>query len=99
MSILREIAAAKRERVRALKRLHSLSSLRDEPLYRLVVRAAFGQRRKMLRNALAALAGERMGRGGLEAVLAAAGVDPTARAETLDLAAFARITDALAAAP
>lgn len=34
MSILREIAAAKRERVRALKRLHPLSSLRAEPLYR-----------------------------------------------------------------
>jgi 16S rRNA (adenine1518-N6/adenine1519-N6)-dimethyltransferase len=75
------------------------TAVRDERLYRLVVRAAFGQRRKMLRNALAALAGERMGRGGLEAVLAAAGVDPTARAETLDLAAFARIADALAAAP
>jgi 16S rRNA (adenine1518-N6/adenine1519-N6)-dimethyltransferase len=71
--------------------------VRDERLYRLVVRAAFGQRRKMLRNALATLAEARPDGGRLETVLAAAGVDPTARAETLDLVAFARIADALAA--
>jgi len=71
--------------------------IRDEALYRLVVRAAFGQRRKMLRNALAALAAERGVTAPLETVLSGAGVAPTARAETLDLAAFARVADALAA--
>ena len=64
----------------------------DVALFRDVVRAAFGQRRKMLRNALAALAARR----GLaaEAVCARAAIAPTARAETLDLAAFARLAGA-----
>ena len=67
----------------------------DEVLFRAVVRAAFGQRRKMLRNALASLAA----RHGTTAdiLLARAGVDSAARAETLDLAAFARLAHALAA--
>ena len=57
-----------------------------------VVDAAFAQRRKMLRTALAGLAGS--GRAAI-AALEAAGVDPTARGETLDIAAFARIADGL----
>jgi 16S rRNA (adenine1518-N6/adenine1519-N6)-dimethyltransferase len=61
--------------------------------FRAVVRAAFGQRRKMLRNALAALASARGMRA--EAALASAGIAPTARAETLDLAAFGRLAQAL----
>ncbi len=66
----------------------------DVELFRDVVRAAFGQRRKMLRNALAALAARR----GLaaEAVFARAAIAPTARAETLDLGAFARLARAFA---
>lgn len=61
----------------------------DVGVFRDVVRAAFGQRRKMMRNALAALAARR----GVEAdaVLARAGIPPTVRAETLDLDAFARL--------
>jgi len=66
----------------------------DVALYRDVVRAAFGQRRKMLRNALAALAAQQ-GRVA-EAALERAGIAPTARAETLDLAAFARLARAFA---
>jgi len=57
------------------------------------VRAAFGQRRKMLRNALATLAACRGV--DLEDACARAGVAPSARAETLDLAAFARLARAL----
>ena len=66
----------------------------DPELFREVVRAAFGQRRKMLRNALAALAARR----GVTATgaLERAGVAPGARAETLDLAAFARLARAFA---
>lgn len=56
-----------------------------------VIDAAFGQRRKMLRSALAAWAGSAAA---AERVLAAAGVDPRARGETLDVAAFARIATA-----
>ena len=66
----------------------------DPELFREVVRSAFGQRRKMLRNALAALAARR----GVTATgaLERAGVAPGARAETLDLAAFARLARAFA---
>jgi 16S rRNA (adenine1518-N6/adenine1519-N6)-dimethyltransferase len=53
-----------------------------------VIDAAFAQRRKMLRAALAGWAGssERA-----VAALEAAGVDPTVRGESLDVADFARI--------
>ena len=62
-----------------------------------VVDAAFSQRRKTLRSALAGIAG---GPVRAEAALVAAGVDPSLRGEALDIAAFARIADALdAAAP
>jgi 16S rRNA (adenine1518-N6/adenine1519-N6)-dimethyltransferase len=64
----------------------------DVALFRAVVRAAFGQRRKMLRNALAALATERAV--DLAAAFVGADIAPTARAETLDLAAFARLARA-----
>jgi 16S rRNA (adenine1518-N6/adenine1519-N6)-dimethyltransferase len=53
-----------------------------------VIDAAFAQRRKTLRSALAGWAGSP---GAAEAALRAAGIDPTARGETLDVAAFARI--------
>ncbi|MCT9626533.1 16S rRNA (adenine1518-N6/adenine1519-N6)-dimethyltransferase [Arthrobacter sp. SORGH_AS 212] len=56
-----------------------------------VIDAAFAQRRKTLRAALSGWAG-----GGAEAerCLLAAGVDPTARGEVIDIAAFARIAEA-----
>ena len=57
-----------------------------------VVRAAFGQRRKSLANALASglgLATERA-----RALVEAAGIDPGRRAETLSLAEFARLAQA-----
>ena len=59
-----------------------------------VVHAAFGQRRKTVRNSLASVLGRPVA--DVEAALAAAGVDPGARAETLSLEDFARLTDALA---
>src|SRR5499426_308485 len=61
--------------------------------FRAVVRAAFGQRRKNLANALAAglgLAAERA-----RALISAAGIDPARRAETISLDEFARLTDVL----
>ena len=57
-----------------------------------VVDAAFAQRRKMLRSALAGLAGSSSA---AEAALLKAGVDPTARGETLGVDAFARIAEVL----
>jgi 16S rRNA (adenine1518-N6/adenine1519-N6)-dimethyltransferase len=61
-----------------------------------VVDAAFAQRRKTLRGALSGLAGSAPR---AEAALRQAGVDPTARGEVLEVAAFARIAEALAEVP
>jgi 16S rRNA (adenine1518-N6/adenine1519-N6)-dimethyltransferase len=61
-----------------------------------VVDAAFAQRRKTLRAALAGLAGSATG---AEAALRAAGVDPGLRGERLGLVEFVRVAEALAAAP
>jgi 16S rRNA (adenine1518-N6/adenine1519-N6)-dimethyltransferase len=51
-----------------------------------VTAAAFGQRRKMLRSSLKVIGGE--------AICLAAGIDPNARAETIDVAGFLRLAAA-----
>jgi len=56
-----------------------------------ITQAAFGQRRKMLRSSLKGLGGE--------ALCAAAGVPPEARAETIDNAGFFALADALLRKP
>jgi 16S rRNA (adenine1518-N6/adenine1519-N6)-dimethyltransferase len=61
-----------------------------------VVDAAFAQRRKALRGALRAVAGSG---DTAEAALTRAGVDPLARGESLGVADFARIAEALNAPP
>ncbi|HUB97294.1 MAG TPA: 16S rRNA (adenine(1518)-N(6)/adenine(1519)-N(6))-dimethyltransferase RsmA [Stellaceae bacterium] len=53
-----------------------------------VTAAAFGQRRKMLRQSLKAL-------GDADALLTETGIDPTARAETLSVEAFAALATAM----
>jgi dimethyladenosine transferase len=58
-----------------------------------VIDAAFSQRRKMLRSALATRFGSSAAAG---EVLQAAGVDPQARGEVLGIAEFARIAEAAA---
>jgi len=60
----------------------------DDLLYARVVAAAFGQRRKTLRNALSSLCDA--------TAMDAAGVDPGARGETLAVADFVRLTNTLA---
>jgi 16S rRNA (adenine1518-N6/adenine1519-N6)-dimethyltransferase len=60
-----------------------------------VVDAAFGQRRKMLRSALAQLAGSSTT---ASAAITAAGIDPQTRGEMLNIADFARIAEQLFAA-
>jgi 16S rRNA (adenine1518-N6/adenine1519-N6)-dimethyltransferase len=55
-----------------------------------VIDAAFGQRRKMLRSALAGLAGSSAA---ASAAVVAAGLDPKARGETLDVNDFARVAE------
>jgi 16S rRNA (adenine1518-N6/adenine1519-N6)-dimethyltransferase len=56
------------------------------------VDAAFGQRRKMLRSALAGLAGSSAA---ASAAIDAAGLDPQTRGEMLDISEFARIAEQL----
>lgn len=65
----------------------------SEWLFR-VSRAAFGQRRKTLLNALSTLPFDR---GDLLATLGSTGIDPRRRGETLSLDEFARIANVLAA--
>jgi 16S rRNA (adenine1518-N6/adenine1519-N6)-dimethyltransferase len=73
--------------VRLRVRREPAVSLTDRPAFERLVAHLFSQRRKMLRNSL---------RGGLnEADIEGLGIDPNARPETLDLAAFAMIANAL----
>ncbi|MDE1172695.1 MAG: 16S rRNA (adenine(1518)-N(6)/adenine(1519)-N(6))-dimethyltransferase RsmA [Parvibaculaceae bacterium] len=60
----------------------------DPRILEKVVAAAFGQRRKMLRSALRALTPD------AEALLAAAGIEPTRRAEQLSVEEFCRLAEA-----
>jgi 16S rRNA (adenine1518-N6/adenine1519-N6)-dimethyltransferase len=62
----------------------------DPEVFARVVTAAFGQRRKTLRNALADVLDE--------AAIRASGVDPGARAETLAVAAFVALAERVIAA-
>jgi 16S rRNA (adenine1518-N6/adenine1519-N6)-dimethyltransferase len=69
--------------VRLVPRAADAVGIRDRARFAAIVRAAFGQRRKTLRNALA---------GTVEAeAIVAAGLDPGARAEQLSVADFARL--------
>jgi 16S rRNA (adenine1518-N6/adenine1519-N6)-dimethyltransferase len=65
-------------------------AMRDEQLFRRVVKAAFGQRRKTLRNTLKA-AGYR----DLDMVEKCSGIDLQRRGETLSVPEFAKLADAL----
>jgi 16S rRNA (adenine1518-N6/adenine1519-N6)-dimethyltransferase len=65
----------------------------DPKRFNAVVRAAFGQRRKNLANALAAGLGLSIDRA--RALAASAGIDPGRRAETLSLSEFASLTAAV----
>jgi len=61
----------------------------DKALFARIVAGAFMQRRKTLRNALSHITDE--------ATLISAGIDPQARGETLGVADFVRLTDAVKA--
>lgn len=69
-----------------------LQPVRDEAVFARVVKAAFGQRRKTLHNALRALG---LPPETLSEVLSAVGIDPGLRAERLSVAQFAALADAL----
>jgi 16S rRNA (adenine1518-N6/adenine1519-N6)-dimethyltransferase len=76
--------------IKLLPRAEPLSC--DRRLLEIVTQAAFGQRRKMLRQSLRSLDTDAI------ALLEAAGLDPTARAEDIPLAGFVTLAQALASA-
>ena len=65
----------------------------ERKLLERVTQAAFGQRRKMLRQSLKSLGADTLG------LIAQAGLDPTSRAEDISVAGFVALAQALAAAP
>jgi 16S rRNA (adenine1518-N6/adenine1519-N6)-dimethyltransferase len=73
--------------VKLVPRAEPLAPARFETMEK-VTAAAFGQRRKMLRSSLKTL-------GNADALIAAAGIEPTARAEELPVEAFCALARAL----
>jgi 16S rRNA (adenine1518-N6/adenine1519-N6)-dimethyltransferase len=70
---------------------HPTPRAEETTSFRTVVKAAFEQRRKTLRNAL----GARLGQEHADQALAAASIDPVRRGETLSVEDFARIAASL----
>lgn len=89
--------------VRLRRRVKAPAVVADTGLFFRVVRAAFNQRRKMLKNALRAGCGDLAARAGggedpaafWEDILATAGISPTERGENLGIEDFARIANAV----
>ena len=80
--------------LRLVARQSPRAEVADEAHFRRVVKAAFAQRRKTLQNSLQS--DPVMGpAGAVRAALASAGIDPVRRAETLTVAEFARLAEAL----
>ena len=76
--------------VRLVPKAPEKIGITDHALFARIVRDAFGQRRKTLRNALSQICtGD---------AIAAAGLRPEARAEQLDVAGFTTLANALAGA-
>jgi 16S rRNA (adenine1518-N6/adenine1519-N6)-dimethyltransferase len=70
------------------------AEVRDEPFFRRVVKAGFSQRRKTVLNSLQS--DRELGDAArIRGALAAASIEPTRRAETLGVAEFARLAEAL----
>jgi len=70
--------------------------VKDEELLFKIVRGAFNQRRKSVINSLSREEVLNMSKDKLTAILKDARIDPAARPETLSLAAFAKLTNAVA---
>lgn len=83
--------------VRLKVRSRPAAPVDDEDVFFKVVKAAFGKRRKTMRNALSKGGPFGLAVGEVEEVLAAAGVDPGVRGEELGLAEFAAVANSLTA--
>ncbi|OKO93500.1 16S rRNA (adenine(1518)-N(6)/adenine(1519)-N(6))-dimethyltransferase RsmA [Geobacillus proteiniphilus] len=83
--------------IRLVKRQRPPVVVDDEGVFFQVVRASFAQRRKTLFNNLTNnLPGGKENKEQIERALAALGIDPRRRGETLDIAEFASLSNALA---
>lgn len=69
--------------------------VRDWDLFEQVVKGAFGQRRKKVRNALLSAFGPRLSSGGLDRAFLVADIDDNLRAEQLSIEDFSRLADVL----
>ena len=69
--------------------------IEDEAMFRKVVKASFGHRRKTLKNALRNVGFFGLKPGDVEAFLRRAGIDPTRRGETLTLEEFAVLSEVI----
>jgi 16S rRNA (adenine1518-N6/adenine1519-N6)-dimethyltransferase len=76
--------------------LHPRVEIDDEDFFRRVVKGAFAQRRKTLRNSLIGAGFEAVA---VDRALGSTDIDPVRRGETLSLADFARLAKALRIAP
>ncbi|HXW76093.1 MAG TPA: 16S rRNA (adenine(1518)-N(6)/adenine(1519)-N(6))-dimethyltransferase RsmA [Candidatus Eremiobacteraceae bacterium] len=83
--------------VRLTPRPQRAAHVHDEALLLHVIRAAFAQRRKTLANCLLARADPSTSKTAVEAAIRAAGIDERVRGERLDLDAFIRLANSLAA--
>ncbi|NNU85161.1 16S rRNA (adenine(1518)-N(6)/adenine(1519)-N(6))-dimethyltransferase RsmA [Geobacillus sp. BMUD] len=82
--------------IRLVKRQHPPVVVNDEGVFFQVVRASFAQRRKTLfNNLINNLPGGKENKEQIERALAALGIDPRRRGETLDIAEFASLSNAL----
>ena len=81
--------------IRLRRREDKPFAVSDEEFLFKIIRAAFNQRRKTLANALSAGLGTE--RGEIERALVKCGLDPRIRGEALEMGAFVKIADELAA--
>jgi 16S rRNA (adenine1518-N6/adenine1519-N6)-dimethyltransferase len=71
---------------------YSLLVPEEEAVFFSVVKAAFGQRRKTLVNALFAVFGNTMRKEDIEGIVRSCGFDPRIRGETLGIEEFVRLS-------
>lgn len=81
--------------LRMIPREPPIDDPRRRQLFFALVRAAFGQRRKQLPNALSGAPGLTLEKRQAQEALARAGIEPSRRGETLSLAEFVALTDAV----
>lgn len=76
----------------------SAAAIADRPFFQDYIRRLFHQRRKLLRSVLVGMYRKQLSKGEIDGLLAAAGLDETARAEELPVTAHVELANRLSAA-